>query len=389
MQCDHNYLPLLSGHLDGTNSETEEKRLQKHLKSCKHCRELLEIMEQNDALLSQSSVQPPADLTARIMDAVRKEPKKTGKRKRFYFSTAAAGLAAAAMLCFAFMGDNLPLLSKGEDNAGAELKVYSAPVSDPGAAGSILEDENYSLPSDGTENEAEDTVTGTLSDGSVEINPTESTAPSAYAASSEYTPQTAPSVQTPEIAPPTQPSESEAIPSNTQEDVPDEVREPFTLPTLDGDISTHSTEESTDTAVYRNPIYGKDAPSAPVPTLVIWGVSAEDIRLPFGAVKTDFSTQSTNSVKTSLYDHFASALFTLRQPIVENESENLFLKPAIDSELYRVTYNELCDLFDSCAGKYELALYFPRNITDLEECQIILINVPQTTAKSSDKFSRE
>lgn len=382
MQCDNIYLSLLSGHIDGTNSEIEEKRLQKHLKSCKHCRELLEAMEQNDTLLSQSAAQPPADLTARIMDAVRKEPKKANNRKRFYFSTAAAGLAVAAMLCFALMGDHLPLLPKSEDNAGAELTVYDAPsVGRSEAYGSLAD----GLDANAAENTAEDTVTEDHFGGSVEVDSQEDTTPSASPVSSESAPETSPSVPPSEPTPPTQPSESEAVPPSSEEDVPTESQEPFTLPSLGNDTSFSPQGEQSDGSIHRNPIYSKDNQDAAIPTLVIWGISAEDIKLPFGAVKTGFATQSTSSVKTSLYDHFASSLFTLRQPISGSESGNLFLKPAFDSELYKITYNDLCDLFDSCVGKYELALYFPQNITDLEECQIILIDAPKVTEKSPSK----
>ena len=31
MKCDNSYLPLISGHIDGCNSEIEERRLQQHL----------------------------------------------------------------------------------------------------------------------------------------------------------------------------------------------------------------------------------------------------------------------------------------------------------------------------------------------------------------------
>lgn len=78
MNCDE-YLPLISGHLDGVNSEIEERRLQEHLETCEACRVLLSQMEQNDALL-QSAATPPADLTDRIMNAVRKE-KRTAKKR--------------------------------------------------------------------------------------------------------------------------------------------------------------------------------------------------------------------------------------------------------------------------------------------------------------------
>ena len=82
MHC-NDYLQLLSGHLDHTNSEKEEKRLQGHLKNCRHCRELLAQMEANDVLLNDEAIVPPADLTDRIMAQVKKEPRKRFNYRRF------------------------------------------------------------------------------------------------------------------------------------------------------------------------------------------------------------------------------------------------------------------------------------------------------------------
>ena len=69
MKCSQIF-PLLSGHLDGANSEIEERRLQQHLKTCRHCRELLARLEENDALLASQEAQPPVDLAARILSLI-------------------------------------------------------------------------------------------------------------------------------------------------------------------------------------------------------------------------------------------------------------------------------------------------------------------------------
>lgn len=97
MSCD-DFLPLISAHLDGANSEIEERRLQEHLKTCEFCRTLLSQMEQNDTLLKANAAVPPADLTERIMREVRKEEKASSPRKRYIISTVASGLAVAALL---------------------------------------------------------------------------------------------------------------------------------------------------------------------------------------------------------------------------------------------------------------------------------------------------
>ncbi|MBQ6431010.1 MAG: zf-HC2 domain-containing protein [Oscillospiraceae bacterium] len=116
MNCDE-YLPLISGHLDGMNSEIEERHLQEHLKACESCRALLSEMEQNDALLKGSIAQPPVDLTDRIMRQVRKE--KQSSRKHRWIPIAVSGVAAAALLSLVFLG-NLPVLQSSKDTAAAE-----------------------------------------------------------------------------------------------------------------------------------------------------------------------------------------------------------------------------------------------------------------------------
>ncbi len=65
MNCD-SYISLLSGHLDGINTSAEEEQLQAHLKNCENCRTLLNVMQQNDALMRDSVAEPPADLNRLI-----------------------------------------------------------------------------------------------------------------------------------------------------------------------------------------------------------------------------------------------------------------------------------------------------------------------------------
>ena len=140
MHC-NDYLQLLSGHLDHTNSEKEEKRLQGHLKSCKRCRELLAQMEANDILLKDEAIVPPADLTSRIMQQVSKEPRRRRSYRRV-LSYAAAGLATAAMLALVLTG-HIPSMSKNaaaDEMANGQLCVNSALTA---------AEENRAAPTDG------------------------------------------------------------------------------------------------------------------------------------------------------------------------------------------------------------------------------------------------
>lgn len=372
MQCDKTYVSLISGHLDGTNSEIEEKRLQQHLKSCRHCRELLEIMEGNDILLAQSTQQPPEDLTQRIMNAVAKEPRKQNKRKRFYFSTIAAGLATAAMLCFALLGDNLPPLPASKEEVNAELTVYgSSEQKDIDTA--ILE-----MPQDAAIDDGED------------VPFEDSTAPRketviAPDSSSDNIPATEPS----EIVPASEPTvqNSEAIPSETEEVAPTETQESFTLPTADiSSIHGYAPVGKDFTGGQFSTRYSY---SGGVPTLVIWDVTAQELRLPFSAVKTEFSAKSASPVRPSLYDHFASTLFALSHSTFSASDGSQFITPSYETELYTVGYKELCEFFRSCTGKYELAIYFPKNMENVEDCQIILIASAKNSEKSSSGYSAE
>ena len=115
MNCESFY-PLLSGHIDGENTEAEEAQLQEHLAVCPHCRALLEQWMHTDTLLAQTPA-PPADLTARIMQQL---PKKRRRRGLFYFAAPAATLATAAVLALAVFGaTKLPIFAKSSEQYGA------------------------------------------------------------------------------------------------------------------------------------------------------------------------------------------------------------------------------------------------------------------------------
>ncbi len=364
MQCDHSYLPLLSGHLDGSNSETEEKRLEKHLKSCRHCRELLQSMEEADLLLVQSIFEPPADLTARIMRAVEQEPKKKKSRKRYYFSTALAGLAAAAVLCFALLGDNLPLLPEKANSSAPEVRVADeADLPSPAEA-----EEQLQSPDSFATDEENALLLDTAQDSAPEELASEQIAALESTVSSTQT-----HTQPTETAPPG----AVADPEPTNQADPSSDFEPPTLPALETEASDTSTHNYSSTFGYRAPISGKDTSASGVPTLVIWDASADELSLPFGAQKKEFSALREND-STSLYQQFASALSLLRKPTSLSGSR-IYL--AFTSEIYSITYDELQELLNRCVQKYELAFYLPKEIGDLSNCQLILIDAAQTSGK--------
>lgn len=75
MTCE-NALILLSGHLDGVNTQEEETELFAHLQSCAGCRDLLAAFEAADAGIQALEAEPPAGLSERILAAVRQEPRR-------------------------------------------------------------------------------------------------------------------------------------------------------------------------------------------------------------------------------------------------------------------------------------------------------------------------
>lgn len=102
MTCE-DALVLLSGHLDGENSEEEEARLSAHLLQCPQCRELLEAFQAADQGILSLTEEPPQALREEILDAVRKEPQ---QKRRAYAPRWALPIAAAAVLAI-FLGTKL------------------------------------------------------------------------------------------------------------------------------------------------------------------------------------------------------------------------------------------------------------------------------------------
>ena len=123
MNC-YDILPLLSGHIDQVNTAQEEHTLQEHLASCPECRMILAQMEQNNAMLHSSFVQPPADLTDKIMTQVRKSKKKSHANKPAIVSAIVSGLAVAAVMALVFLAR--PAYAGIEEAASEELFAAAA-----------------------------------------------------------------------------------------------------------------------------------------------------------------------------------------------------------------------------------------------------------------------
>ena len=104
MNCDE-MLELISGHVDGENTEAQERQLQKHLESCAECRALLQAYEQIDTGLLELTEEPPERLAQGVMYRIGLEKK---GQKRFAFGRWTA-LGAAAVLALMLAGGALTL----------------------------------------------------------------------------------------------------------------------------------------------------------------------------------------------------------------------------------------------------------------------------------------
>ena len=105
MTCE-DALVLLSGHLDGENSEEEEARLSAHLRQCPACRELLAAFQAADQGILSLAEEPPQTLRQEILDAAYKEPR---QKRRVRATRWALPVAAAAVLAIFFGTKFLPM----------------------------------------------------------------------------------------------------------------------------------------------------------------------------------------------------------------------------------------------------------------------------------------
>ena len=333
MSCNE-YLDLISGHLDGCNSEIEEKRLQQHLQGCEYCRTLLAQMQENDFLLSDNTVEPPADLSSRIMNAVRKEPKKTTK-KRFFSSFAAAGLATAALLALVFFGKTaLPSFTSADSAAEAAAEPYAMDDSEItpeyilDCAESDFRDKDvqYSIdaPAEGQ--------------GDKNLAPTQSVTESPNTDDKRhYT----------------------GIPSSTDY----------------GIAYSDSTTVSGVSGIYG--IHAADGALLEVPTLVIYGADEADFPqlslahiLPSAAP----SLASTNMASDgTFYQRFFSVLpAELGLPL-----SSLPDAPNFCLRRYSIGYDGFVAIMEAAIGTYEASAYFPTDVDAGETCLIILIQTEE------------
>lgn len=319
MNCEH-YLDLISGHLDGCNSEAEEIELSQHLAQCEACGTLLRQLEENRQLFAGSTVQPPEDLQLRIMDAVKKEPKKASK-KRFYTSFVAGGLAAAALLALVFLGGNrLPVFVGKDSTAEAAIEPYGM--------------EDFDAPCDMS---AEDHPSKS---GNYHIAATESPAETALETGAAIDEGAADS------------TDCSTAPTREQPKL------------VAGDVPLFSRYGGSGLVTEDGSLYT-------MPTMIIQGATTTD----FPGLDMGLSVLVGQSSAAAKEDSFYSRFFSVLP-------EELRLTPIPqDAPDYRlsqhlVSYDSFCALLEVAAGSYEAAVYLPEALPEDASglsCLIILI----------------
>ena len=113
MTCE-NALILLSGHIDGVNSEQEEQELQAHLSECAGCRAILAAYEEAEAGLKDLETAPPEGFVKGVMYRIGQETGAEKKpRRRFIGPGTGIGLVAAMLVLL--LGTGLIKLPKLQD----------------------------------------------------------------------------------------------------------------------------------------------------------------------------------------------------------------------------------------------------------------------------------
>ena len=394
MHC-NDYLQLLSGHLDHTNSEKEEKRLQGHLKNCRHCRELLAQMEANDVLLNDEAIVPPADLTDRIMAQVKKEPRKRFNYRRFV-PYAAAGLATAAMLTVVLTGRfslptdekvsaELPNPLESIDSRYFEADDYALRQEDaddfggtacPNDANGCTEaTPDDRTPADIIYNDAlgDETYNCVFSDV------TEAAAPPTEAPT-QATEAPAPSEQQTEAAPsteaaPTEPTHTTApieVPDTTLDGVSEPTIPEVTQPTIaDAGDPVFLDPANTKGPFKRGPLHEKLDVFPDGPVLVFW--DAADVSLSsYENVETvELRNLSVPTDTALLFPRFMQAL-----PLIEKSTPNSALittENEFTVTAYRTSYTTFNSVLLSFIGKHEAAVYYPTTEGDYTQGLVLLV----------------
>ncbi len=339
------YLPLLSAHIDGMNSEIEERRLQQHLRSCAHCRERLRELEEADATLRAAKAEPPADLTGRIMAQVRSEPRKKAPHKRKYLSIGAAGLAAAAMLALVLFGNStlpgLPTETAADSTAADTLGI---------APDEAVQDEAFYSIASGNFYLKDFSETGDAA----------SKEEMAIANDSNDAATTFPEPTDALI-------EGDTVFDYGFVDLPE-------LPTGNTSASLSDDTNAGDGLPGGTTLAPPKTSSNPsgAPLLIVWGAVPGELA-PLQNAEEMMPPELVNAESDTLYSRLLDAL-PLAKALSEAAAERT---PQPTVTAYCVDYEQLSAVFETCLGSYETAVYFPAEVTDSAHCTVLVISAPR------------
>ena len=111
-QCE-SYLTLMMQVLDGEASQEEIQALHAHLSECEACRSRYESYLAVDAAVKSTEEEPPEQLTAAIMNSIRREKPQPGHWLRRYRFTAIAAVLALVVLVGAKVTRSVPSDASG------------------------------------------------------------------------------------------------------------------------------------------------------------------------------------------------------------------------------------------------------------------------------------
>ena len=91
MKCEEALL-LISGQIDGTNTDEEMALLREHLAGCPDCRQTMEVLTQIEQEIAGLEEEPPASLKTNVMNVIRAEAKPKRNTRRWAPVAVAAAL---------------------------------------------------------------------------------------------------------------------------------------------------------------------------------------------------------------------------------------------------------------------------------------------------------
>ena len=338
------YLPLLSAHIDGMNSEIEERRLQQHLRSCAHCRERLRELEEADATLRAAKAEPPADLTGRIMAQVRSEPRKKAPHTRKYLSIGAAGLAAAAMLALVVFGNSrlpgLPTETAADSTAADTLGIAPDEAVQDEAFYSIASGNFYLKDFSETGDAASKEEMAIANDSNDAATASEPKEP---------------------------PIEGEICFDYGQVELPDA---PSTSTSASLPVEPNAGDGLPGGTTFAPPKTSSNPSGAPL--LIVWGAVPGELA-PLQNAEEMMPPELVNAESDTLYSRLLDAL-PLAKALSEAAAERT---PQPTVTAYCVDYEQLSAVFETCLGSYEAAVYFPAEVTDAAHCTVLVISAPR------------